>query len=52
MYDTEFTITVSSENPVGLKYVLYGVLNDDSEIRLTDEYVDLNGANEYTNQLP
>jgi hypothetical protein len=55
MYDSLFTITLDSENPVGLKYLLYGVINSGDtveELRLSDSESSLATDNEKQMQLP
>lgn len=55
MYDSLFTITLDSENPVGLTYLLYGVINSGDtveELRLSDSESSLATDNEKQMQLP
>lgn len=49
MYDTKYTITLDSENAVGLRYWLYGVINSGDtveELRLSDSDSSLETDNE------
>ena len=54
MYETEFSIELKGSPGEELSYIVLGVLADESEIRLTDEYaaLDENGQGSVTRPLP
>ena len=52
MYSQKFTVKVQMNNPVGLSYIVLGILGDGSQLRLTDQYISVAESPEWTKELP
>lgn len=52
MYDTEFNVVVSVDDPTGLTYLVLGLLSDGTEVKLTDTPRELAKRPKYTGTFP